>query len=156
LANFDAATWQGLRGPVGEAGDNGTKSTTLPTSRFYGSDRDAGAIEMSRANAAHAGVAEITEFAQHAISDLVAPSGPPGLVIVNPPYGTRVGDKKPLYPLYHALGHTLLSGFKGWRVGLITNEASLAGATDLPFATPSGSVSHGGLRVTLYLTGALA
>jgi putative N6-adenine-specific DNA methylase len=156
LANFDAAAWQRLRGPVGETGDSGKMSHPLPAMRLYGSDRDAGAIEMSRANAARAGVAEITEFAQHAISDLVAPSGPPGLVIVNPPYGTRVGDKKPLYPLYHALGHTLLTGFKGWRVGLITNEASLAGATDLPFATPSGSVSHGGLRVTLYLTGPLA
>lgn len=150
LANFNAAAWQRLRDQ-----NVGTGGGTRPAIRFYGSDRDAGAIEMSRANAARAGVAEITAFQQHAISDLVAPSGPPGLVIVNPPYGTRIGDKKPLFPLYHALGQTLLAGFKGWRVGVITNEASLAGATGLPFATPTGSVSHGGLRVTLYLTGPL-
>ncbi|HVJ34221.1 MAG TPA: class I SAM-dependent RNA methyltransferase, partial [Terriglobia bacterium] len=116
----------------------------------------AGAIEMSRANAARAGVAEMTEFRQHAISDLVAPDGKPGLVIVNPPYGTRIGDKKPLYALYNALGQTLLAQFRGWRVGIITNEASLAGATGLPFAPPAGPVSHGGIRVMLFLTGPLS
>ena len=36
-----------------------------PAVRFYGSDRDAGAIRMSRANAERAGVAGMTEFQQH-------------------------------------------------------------------------------------------
>src|SRR5690348_7585747 len=145
LASFDAAAWRRLRDSSGGAGPAGQN----PAVRFYGSDRDAGAIQMSRANAARAGVAEVTEFRQHAISDLVAPSGPPGLVIVNPPYGTRIGDKKHLYPLYRALGQALLSGFTGWRVGLITNDGSLAEATGLPFTAPAGPISHGGLRVTL-------
>ena len=48
---------------------------------------------MSRANAERAGVAGITEFQERAIEDLAAPVGPPGLVIVNPPYGDRVGEK---------------------------------------------------------------
>jgi len=146
LATFDAAVWQRLRS---------TQPGTRPAVRFYGSDSDAGAIRMSRANAARAGVTEMTEFRQHAIDALVAPSGPPGLVIVNPPYGSRIGDKKQLYPLYRALGQTLMARFGGWRVGLITTEASLAKVSDLPFGPPSGSVSHGGLRVTLFLTGPL-
>lgn len=147
LANFDGAAWQRLRGA--EAG-------ARPSVRFYGSDRDAGAVAMSRANAERAGVADLVEFRQHAVSDLAAPDGPPGLVIVNPPYGARIGDKKPLYPLYHALGQTLLTRFSGWRVGLVTNDASLAQATGLPFAPPSAPVSHGGLRVWLFMTAALA
>ncbi len=146
LATFDEAAWQRLRAAGGG---------TQPAVRFYGSDRDAGAIDMSRANAERAGVAAWTEFRQHAVSDLVPPEGPPGLVIVNPPYGARIGDKKALYPLYQALGRTLLSGFTGWRVGLITNEPSLAKTTGLPFADPAVSVSHGGLRVGLYVTGPL-
>jgi putative N6-adenine-specific DNA methylase len=146
LATFDAAAWRRLRDE---------KKGTKPSVRFYGSDRDAGAIRMSRANAERAGVAELTEFGQHAISDLVAPSGPPGLVIVNPPYGTRVGDKKPLHDLYRAFGQTLLSRFSGWRVGLITSETSLARATGLPFLPQAAPVLHGGLRVTLYQTGPL-
>ena len=155
LAGFDAAAWQRLRGTGGGKGDVARSDSSRLAIRFYGSDRDAGAIQMSRANAERAGVAAMTEFRQHAISDLVAPEGPPGLVIVNPPYGGRVGDRKTLYPLYNALGQTLRSRFAGWRVGLVTNDASLAAATGLPFGPPGGPVSHGGISVTLFLTGPL-
>jgi len=148
LATFDAAAWQRLR-------DADTAVVSQPGVRFYGSDRDAGAITMSRANAERAGVSEITQFEQHAISDLMAPVGSPGLVIVNPPYGDRIGDKKNLNALYRSLGQTLLTRFQGWRAAVITNEAYLANATGLPFNKPSAPVSHGGLRVTLYLTGPL-
>ena len=110
---------------------------------------------MSRANAERAGVAELTDFRQAAISDAVPPEGKPGLVIVNPPYGTRLGDKAALLPLYQALGQTLRSRFAGWRVGLVTSEKRLAHATGLPFLTPGPPVPHGGLRVTLYRTGPL-
>ncbi|CAO3404362.1 THUMP domain-containing class I SAM-dependent RNA methyltransferase [Azospirillum palustre] len=144
LANFDPARWQTLRGSTGTA--------TPPTVRFYGSDRDAGAITMSRANAERAGVGAWTDFAHHAISDLTPPEGPPGLVIVNPPYGARIGEGKSLIPLYHAMGQTLKTRFAGWRVGIVTNEAALAKATELPFLEGGVSVSNGGIRVTLYQT----
>jgi putative N6-adenine-specific DNA methylase len=147
LASFDAAAWQKLRGAKG--------ATAGSALRFYGSDRDAGAIRMSRANAERAGVAALTEFQEHAVSDLMPPEGLPGLVIVNPPYGARIGDKQSLSPLYRALGQTLRARFAGWRVGLITNELSLAEATGLPFAPSGAPVTHGGIRVTLFQTGAL-
>ena len=146
LATFDEASWQHLCR---------SGSSTTPAVRFYGSDRDAGAIAMSQANAARAGVAGFTQFRQHAISDLVTPEGLPGLVIVNPPYGTRIGDIKDVEPLYRALGQTLKTRFSGWRVGVITTEVTLARATGLPFKPAAAPVPHGGLRVTLYLTGPL-
>ncbi|AWU97271.1 THUMP domain-containing class I SAM-dependent RNA methyltransferase [Azospirillum ramasamyi] len=147
LANFDPAVWRSLRG---------SGAATPPTVRFYGSDRDAGAVAMSRANAERAGVSAWTDFAHHAISDLTPPEGPPGLVIVNPPYGARIGEGKSLIPLYHAMGQTLRTHFAGWRVGIVTNEAALAKATELPFMEGGVSVSNGGIRVTLYRTEALA
>ena len=146
LVGFDTAAWQRLRG----AGHD-----TKPAVRFVGSDRDAGAIRMSRENAERAGVAAFTEFGQYDVSDLAPPEGPSGLVIVNPPYGTRIGDKKPLHAVYGALGKTLLTRFTGWRVGLITSEASFAKTTGLPFASPGPSVAHGGLKVWLFQTGRL-
>lgn len=160
LACFDAAAWQRLR----EAGTGAQTGTITPGIRFYGSDHDAGAIRMSLANAARAGVSEMTEFRQCEIGDLTAPSGPPGLVIVNPPYGARIGDTRGLHSLYRALGQMLLARFAGWRVGLLTSDTSLAEATGLPFlptidtgsqGKPRG-VSHGGLRVMLFLTGPLS
>ena len=149
LATFDAAVWERLRGRLAD------RSTAKASVRLYGSDRDAGAIDMSRANAARAGVADWTEFRRQAIEDLAAPEGQPGLVIVNPPYGTRIGDRTRLDALYRSLGQTLMTRFAGWRVGLVTSEASLARATGLPFALPAAPVLHGGLRVTLFLTGRL-
>ena len=146
LANFDAEAWQRMRD---------VKKQISTSARFFGSDRDAGAIRMSRANAERAGVSGIIEFRQNAVSDLVRPDGSPGLVIVNPPYGTRISDKKPLHALYGALGQTLLARFNGWRVGLVTTDTSLAKATGLPFAAPDIPVNHGGLRVLLFQTGRL-
>ncbi|MGO4917832.1 THUMP domain-containing class I SAM-dependent RNA methyltransferase [Pseudogemmobacter sp. W21_MBD1_M6] len=143
LATFDAAVWQQMRAPRG---------LTPPSLRFFGSDRDAGAIKMSGANAARAGVEAFTNFQHHAVSDLEPPSGPPGLVIVNPPYGARIGDKRLLFSVYGALGKTLLTRFSGWRVGMVTSDKSLAKASLLPFAPPGPPVSHGGLKVHLFQT----
>ena len=129
--------------------------TNVPAQKFYGSDRDAGAISSSTANAERSGVSSFCKFSKLPISDLTPPDGPPGLVIINPPYGTRIGDKKPLFALYGALGKTLTERFKGWRVGLITTDSSLAKATGLPFANPGKSISHGGLSVYVFQTTAL-
>lgn len=146
LATFDEAAWQRMRA---------VNRQRTPPVRFYGSDRDADAIAISRENATRAGVAGLTEFRQSTISEIVRPDGPPGLVIANPPYGTRIGDKTKLLALYRALGQTLLARFGGWRIGLITSDAKLARATGLPFLPTTAPVPHGGLRITLYRTAPL-
>ncbi|MEM9582391.1 MAG: class I SAM-dependent RNA methyltransferase [Pseudomonadota bacterium] len=145
LASFDAEAFAALRNEAG----------TSPQLRFYGSDRDAGAIKMSTENAARAGVSALTDFQMKPVSDIAPPDGPPGLVIVNPPYGARIGNKKLLYPLYGSLGEVLGRNFKGWRVGLVTSEPGLAKATGLPFLPQGPSIPHGGLKVWLFRTEAL-
>lgn len=147
LATFKAASWQALR-----------DAPTLPMSdsaRFFGSDRDPGAIRMSCENAARAGVADRTQFVECDIADIARPDGPPGLVILNPPYGDRIGDAAKLAKFYRSIGSTLMKRFSGWRVGIVTNDADLAGAMRLPFLPTGPFVSHGGLRVTLHRTAAL-
>jgi putative N6-adenine-specific DNA methylase len=126
-----------------------------PSMRFFGSDHDAGAIRMSVANAERAGVADFTTFRQLTVNEITPPDGPPGLVIVNPPYGARIGDRKPLQILHATLGEILRSRFAGWRVGLITSDPMLAKATGLPFSAPSAPIAHGGLSVQLFQTGPL-
>lgn len=120
--------------------------------RFFGSDRNAGAIENAEQNAERAGVSAITQFSLAAVSDVQRPEGPVGLVIVNPPYGTRIGDKKQLFSLHGAMGQALKERFKGWRVGIITSDGALANATGLPFQPAGPPVPHGGLKVRLYQT----
>ena len=147
LATFDAEAWAQMRA---------VKSERPPSVHFYGSDRDAGAIAMSKANAERAGVSRFTTFRQCSISDIEPPEGKPGLVIANPPYGTRIGDPAKLAPLYNALGRTLRERFPAWRLGLLTTEPALAHATGLTFLPTSAPVPHGGLKVTLYRTPPLA
>lgn len=146
LANFDDAAWQRMRA---------VRRERAPAGLCHGSDRDAGAIAMSQANAERAGVANQTVFRQAPISEITPPEGPPGLVILNPPYGTRIGDKTQLAALYRALGQVLRSRFAGWRVGIVTSEPTLAHVTALPFLPNGPPVPHGGLRVSLYRTGTL-
>ncbi len=143
LATFDPAAWDRMRKSA---------TPTTPPVRFYGSDRDAGAIRMSTQNAERAGVGDVITFANHAFSDLTPPEGTPGLVIVNPPYGGRIGNKKLLFGLYAALGQVLKERFAGWRVGIVTSDRGLAKATGLTFLPQGPSVAHGGLKVTLFRT----
>jgi putative N6-adenine-specific DNA methylase len=143
LAGFDAGAWQAMRG----AG-----APSAPAFICHGSDRDQGAVRMAEQNAKRAGVSAFTQFRRRTVSELEPPPGPPGLVIANPPWGARIGDRKPLFALYGALGQVLLQRFSGWRVGLITTDAALAGAAALPFLPPGPPVLHGGLRVTLFRT----
>ena len=143
LASFDADAFDGLR----------RAAPNKPVKQlFFGSDRDAGAVRNATANAARAGVSDWTGFACHGAAEVRLPEGPPGLVIVNPPYGGRIGNKKLLYALYGSFGQTMLSHFKGWRVGMVTSEPALAKATGLPWKPQNAPVAHGGTKVWLWQT----
>ena len=145
LAPFDAEAFAELKS------DKGGSSDLM----FFGSDRNAGAIENAKANAERAGVAQNTRFLEAAISDIECPEGVPGIVMVNPPYGARIGEKKKLFGLYSALGQKLKSEFAGWRVGIVTSDADLARATGLPGLENGPPIPHGGLKVKLYQAGPL-
>lgn len=146
LAGFNAKTFKDMRRPV---------STLDGPPLFFGSDRDSGVISMAQANAERAEVDALCQFKCHDVQELECPDVPPGLVIVNPPYGGRIGNKKHLYAVYGKLGVTLSEKFSGWRVGIITSEPGLAKATGLPL-TQGPSVPHGGLKVCLHQTPPLA
>ncbi|QFU07129.1 Ribosomal RNA large subunit methyltransferase L [Rhodobacteraceae bacterium THAF1] len=116
---------------------------------FHGYDRDAGAIRGAKANAERAGIDGIAQFTNQPLSELHAPDGPPGLLICNPPYGARIGNRKPLFALYSTLGEVARTRFSGWRIALVTSDGGLAKATGLKL-TESAPIAHGGLRVKLY------
>jgi putative N6-adenine-specific DNA methylase len=143
LATFDPAAWAEMRAEP---------PAPLPDLALHGSDRDAGAFARARANADRAGVGAITSFEKRSISEITPPDGPPGLVIANPPYGARIGDRKGLHALHGAFGAALRARFSGWRVGVVTADAGLARATGLPFEAPGPVVPHGGLKVRLWQT----
>lgn len=143
LVTFDPEDWAKMLSVERQAPDN---------IQCFGSDRDEGAIKMSIENAESAGVGSYTNFKQQSISDITPPCDAKGLIILNPPYGTRLSDKKKLMPLYQTMGRVFQTKFSGWRVGIITSDKGLAKATGLPFLPTKAPVQHGGLRVTLFQT----
>ncbi len=149
LASFDQHQWTDMKNELKAEPEQATPIA-------FGSDRLAGAIEMSNANAARAGVDGLIQFTQHPVSVVAPAEGvPPGLVLTNPPYGARIGDKGQLTALYQAFGQTMRARFGGWRVGLITSEGRLAKATGLPFEEVGPPVPHGPLKIRLYRTAPL-
>ncbi|MBW2050075.1 MAG: bifunctional 23S rRNA (guanine(2069)-N(7))-methyltransferase RlmK/23S rRNA (guanine(2445)-N(2))-methyltransferase RlmL [Deltaproteobacteria bacterium] len=48
-----------------------------------------------------------------------------GLVVINPPYGERMGEISDLRPLYANIGRRLKERFRGWRASLFTGNRDL-------------------------------
>lgn len=141
LASFDPQAWAALRQDC---------PRTAPV-QFFGFDRDQGAVRNATENAARAGVSASTAFACQPISALTRPDTPPGLILVNAPYGGRIGNAKLLYGLYASLGNVVKQNFGGWRLGLVTSDRKLAHATGLPLSA-GAPVPHGGMKVQLFQT----
>ena len=111
-----------------------------------GSDRDAGAIESSIANAARAGVADAIDWSVRSISALAPPQGP-GLIATNPPYGKRVGTAGDVRNLYAQLGKVVRRHCRGWRLALYSPSAGLTSQLALP-SSELFRTSNGGIRVS--------
>lgn len=141
--SFAAAEWKKVRTQGSEQ--------ALPHAgvSIVGADRDAGAIEASKANAARAGVANDVEFAQRPISRSVPTGSGPGLILANPPYGERIGDSADLRSLYATFGKLVEGTMTGWRVALLASDPALVGQARLGLR-PVFETSNGGIRVALF------
>ncbi|MGI9601727.1 MAG: THUMP domain-containing class I SAM-dependent RNA methyltransferase [Acidimicrobiales bacterium] len=106
-------------------------------------DRDAGAVRSTEANATRAGVT--IETAVQSISELEAPAPGPGWLVTNPPYGKRVAADE-LRNLYARFGQVVRARMPGWRVVVLTNDVVAAGHADLPFESRL-ACSNGGIDV---------
>src|SRR3569623_2550081 len=49
----------------------------------------------------------------------------PGLVVVNPPYGERLGAEAEIIKLYSLFGTALKMRFSGWKASVFTGRADL-------------------------------
>ena len=120
----DPGLWLSLRK---EADARAEKRFQNPARMFFGFDKDPGIIDQARSNAVRAGVGDVVSFQVKNIKALTAPeTEQPGLVIANPPYGTRMGKKTNLENLYKLLGDRLKQHYQGWSAGVFTASPDLA------------------------------
>lgn len=90
-----------------------------------GFDRSPGAIEMARQNAARAGVAGMVSFAPADVGTFT-PETLPATIILNPPYGERMGEIEELAGLYRLLGDVLKQRCAGSTAFILCGNSELA------------------------------
>ena len=88
--------------------------------RIFASDIDGDAIAAASDNAFTAGVDDCIEFTVRPLKQ-VKLEEKYGVVITNPPYGERLGNKKEILELYQSMG-SIFRGDHSWSVYVLTAE----------------------------------
>ncbi|UEM41117.1 bifunctional 23S rRNA (guanine(2069)-N(7))-methyltransferase RlmK/23S rRNA (guanine(2445)-N(2))-methyltransferase RlmL [Pectobacterium aquaticum] len=126
----DAELWREVTAEAQVRARQGLQATT---SRFFGSDNDRRVIEIAKANARRAGVAELISFDVRDAAQLKnpLPEGPKGTVVSNPPYGERLESEPALIALHNMLGRKMKSDFGGWQLSLFSASPELLSCLQL-------------------------
>ena len=96
--------------------------------QITGYDAEPRAVQAALANVARAGLSGKVQIERQALSRCRPLSGehqPVGLVVVNPPYGERLGEVEELRDLYAELGKQLKQHFAGWKAVVFTANPEL-------------------------------
>lgn len=123
-------TWAALLAEAGERAASGLRALQ-PV--FFGCDHDPQVLNEAKRNAQAAGVAGFLHLARQSAEHLKRPDGSarPGLVICNPPYGERLGERTEIGTLYRAFGQRLRDEFGDWRAAIIVSDDELGHALGL-------------------------
>jgi putative N6-adenine-specific DNA methylase len=141
FGGWDAVLWNRL---LAEA----RAQVRSPPAPIVASDRDAKAVRAALENAARGGFGSAIEVAQKELADAMPPPGRPGLVLINPPYGRRLGDPRALRRLCMEIGRWLRARCAGWRAGVLLPGRGMEQSFGLPLRG-SHDLRNGGLRVRL-------
>jgi len=117
--DFDRRLWERL---LQEEQAAAASSLTVPV---LGYDRDPKAIIACRENARRAGLEYAISFDRRPFEE-TEPSGHQGVLVMNPPYGVRMGDTAELEGLYRKIGEVFKRRFTGWTAYLLAGDLELA------------------------------
>lgn len=126
---FNPTVWRAIRDEATARREKGMEK--LP--RMTGYDDHPDVITKALANIERAGLTGYIHVERRALAQCRPRSvdSQPGLVIVNPPYGVRLGELSSLRFTYQYLGEILKQYFTGWQASVFTGNADLAKALRL-------------------------
>ena len=137
-ADFDAELWDEEQR---RAQSREQPLSTLPL--LLGCEQNASVAEQARHNAQAAGLAEAITLQTGDFRTLALPSGP-GVLVCNPPYGERIGERDELEQLYADLGAMVKERCSGWSLWLLSGNPELTGALRMK-ASRRIPISNGGI-----------
>lgn len=122
---------------------------SAPPAPIVAADRDPEAVRRFNTTLARTGLAAAVDLAcrDFFAIDPQTLDGAPGLLVLNPPYGRRLGTRPAGVALAARIGRHLEQHYPGWRVALIVPP----GAEDrVPRTLRPAPLRHGGLPLTLF------
>lgn len=141
--DFDGALWQEEVETARALARDGL-ADGRPLAPVVGMEAEAAVLEQARSNARAAGVAPWLDLRIGDFRTFSPPPGPPGILVVNPPYGERLGERQELEALYDDLGRMVKQRCGGWTLWLLSGNPELTGALRLK-ASRRFPVSNGGI-----------
>jgi 23S rRNA (guanine2445-N2)-methyltransferase / 23S rRNA (guanine2069-N7)-methyltransferase len=125
-AGHDPAAWSALRE---EAEARRTAGLARPLPRLIGYDAEPDAVRAAIACIEAAGLRGLVHVERRSLADARPPElehgDVPNLVVCNPPWGERLGNRRSLASLYAAFGRLLRERFAGWEAALLVGDPSL-------------------------------
>jgi putative N6-adenine-specific DNA methylase len=118
--DFHAPRWEKIRQ---EAID---EQTELPDGMFIARDQDRDAVKQVQFAFKVLGFENALDAKQAKFEDFVKPEGvEKAILVMNPPYGERLGNEEELIPLYKSMGDTFKQKLKGWKAAVFTGSPIL-------------------------------
>jgi 23S rRNA G2445 N2-methylase RlmL len=119
LKAYRAETWKELRKKAR------TQSRKTPGGKIVATDMRPEAVQAAKQNAMTAGVEHLIEFGVCDFSETPVPDLG-GVIVLNPPYGERLGDRKQLESLYQGIGDFFKKKCQGYRGYIFTGNMDLS------------------------------
>ncbi|MBN1817721.1 MAG: hypothetical protein JW828_10195 [Sedimentisphaerales bacterium] len=123
MKEYDAALWKSMRTEA--LNDSRRYAKTHKPRPIVATDRDPKAIQAARKNAQTAGVESWIEFHVCDFADTAIPEEP-GIILMNPEYGQRLGQIRALEETYGRIGDFFKQRCGGWKGSIFTGNLDLA------------------------------
>lgn len=130
---FDSSKWNQLLESAEQRRAHGIATSTT---KIVGYDSCKDSLHKAQHNIRSAQLEDVIQIEKREFAAFRKSSDfttQPGLVVVNPPYGERLGEAELLFYTYRALGNRFRSEFKGWKFGIICSDIVLLDQVKLPY-----------------------
>jgi putative N6-adenine-specific DNA methylase len=114
---------------------------------IIGTDIDHRMIEIAKGNAIEAGLGDLINFKQMQVTDFTS-RDEYGVIIGNPPYGERLGERKEVEKMYQEMGQTF-ANLDTWSVYILTSYEQFEEVYGKK-ATKKRKLFNGFIRTDLY------